>query len=130
MTRKRAGWLALALVVVVALFVATNDRDARTDAERVDDIAASVACPACEGQSVRDSDAIASRNIKQDIERRVKAGESDGEIRDAIAAAFGKEVLLNPPAEGAASLVWVLPVVVLVVAVAGVAVAFRRWQRV
>jgi cytochrome c-type biogenesis protein CcmH len=45
-----------------------------------------------------------------------------------IAESFDAQVLHVPRAPGIDSLVWVLPVAVLVCAVAGLAVAFRRWR--
>jgi cytochrome c-type biogenesis protein CcmH/NrfF len=45
-----------------------------------------------------------------------------------IAESFDAQVLLVPRATGLDSLVWVLPVAVLVCAVAGLGVAFRRWR--
>ena len=36
--------------------------------------------------------------------------------------------MLTPASTGASSLVWILPVVALVFAVAGLTVAFRRWH--
>jgi cytochrome c-type biogenesis protein CcmH/NrfF len=38
-------------------------------------------------------------------------------------------VLLVPRAEGFDALVWILPVLAFVCAIAGLVVAFRRWQR-
>lgn len=122
-------WMFLGVVVVGALVFGVQDRDAQTDAERVLAIAESVACPACSGQSVANSDAPASANLRNDIERRVAAGESDDEIRAAFAARFGDEILLNPPRSGAGSVVWVLPVVAVVAGGAGLGLAFRRWRR-
>lgn len=122
-------WLALAVVVGVALGIgSTGDGGPRTDAERVADVAASLRCPTCRGQSVLESDAPAADAIRSDIARRVEAGQSDAEIRDALVAAYGEDVLLNPPRSGIAGLVWVLPVAALVAAAAGLVVAFRRWR--
>ena len=36
--------------------------------------------------------------------------------------------MLTPASTGASSLVWILPVVALVFAIAGLGVAFRRWH--
>ena len=58
----------------------------------------------------------------------IAEGASDAQIRDELAAAYGERVLLTPGRSGVSSLVWALPVVVLVVAVAGLAFAFRRWR--
>ena len=67
-------------------------------------------------------------NIRRQIASRVAEGQSDQEIRDAMANAFGDRVLMNPPKSGIAGLVWVLPVAALVAALGGLFVAFRRWR--
>jgi cytochrome c-type biogenesis protein CcmH len=121
--------MLLGVVVIAALVVGTRPEGTRTDEERAAAIAATVACPACSGQSVASSDAPAAANLRNDITRRVAAGETDDEIRAAYAARFGDEILLNPPRSGAAGLVWVIPVVGVVAAGAGLTVAFRRWRR-
>lgn len=127
--RRWLPWLALVAVVAVAIVIGTTDRSSRTDAERADAIADSVRCPTCRGQSVADSDAPAAANVRNEIERRVAEGESDDEIRAALADRFGDGILLNPPREGVGALVWVLPVVGLVLALGGLLLAFRHWRR-
>lgn len=127
--RRWIGWMLLVVVVAGALVVGTRTDGPPTDAERVDAIAHSVRCPTCRGQSVADSDAPAAANVRTDIVRRVEEGESDDEIRSALAARFGESILLTPPRSGVAGLVWVLPVLGLVAAAAGLTFAFRRWRR-
>jgi cytochrome c-type biogenesis protein CcmH len=127
--KRWAPWALLLVVVVVALVVGTSDRSAMSDDERAEHIAESVRCPTCRGQSVASSDAPAAANVRNDIARRVADGESDDEIRSALADRFGTSILLNPPKSGVAGLVWVLPVVGLVLAIAGLTFAFRRWRR-
>jgi cytochrome c-type biogenesis protein CcmH len=117
------------MVVVGALVVGTRDRGSTTDAERAQRIAETVRCPTCRGQSVASSDAPAAANVRNDIQRRVEEGQSDDEIRAALADRFGDSILLNPPRSGVAGLVWVLPVAGTVIAVGGLALAFRRWRR-
>ena len=127
--RRWGGWILLVVVVVGALVAGTRSSGAKTAAERVQSIAKSVRCPTCRGQSVADSDAPAAANVRRDIERRVAAGESDDDIRSALAARFGDGILLTPPRSGVAGLVWVLPVVAIVAAAGGLTLAFRRWRR-
>lgn len=124
-----APWALLVVVVAASLGVATADEQGpRSNRDRVNAIAATVQCPDCRGQSVADSASVASSNIRGEIERRVEAGQSDEEIRAALADTFGEQVLLNPPRSGLAALVWVLPVAALVAAVAGLIAAFGRWR--
>lgn len=130
----RAGrWLPYAFLgVVLVAALAFGARSAgtaeRTPEERVAAISATVRCPECPGQSAADSNTPGAVAVRQEIERRVAAGQSDEEIRAALASSFGQWIDLNPPRSGVAGLVWVLPVVAGVVAVAGLVLAFRRWS--
>ena len=124
---RRLAWLGLAAVVAVALVIGVTDRDPATADDRTRRIGDSVMCPACNGETVTNSQAPVARNIRQQIQTRVAEGQSDQEIRDALAASYGDRVIMNPPRSGIAGLVWILPVAALVAAAAGLVVAFRRW---
>jgi cytochrome c-type biogenesis protein CcmH len=126
---RLVGWLALVVVLVGALgYGVTDDGGPRSAGDRARNLAESIACPQCDGQSVADSDSDAANGIRTLIDERIAAGASDAEIRDELAAAYGERVLLTPGRSGVSSLVWTLPVVALVAAVAGLAFAFRRWR--
>jgi cytochrome c-type biogenesis protein CcmH len=121
----------LALVVVLAGALAygvVDDGGPRTPGDRARNLAESIACPQCDGQSVADSDSDAAKGIRTRIDQRIAEGASDAQIRDEFAAAYGERVLLTPGRSGVSSLVWTLPVVALVAAFAGLAFAFRRWR--
>ena len=127
--RRTLSVLVPLLVVVVALVVGSSGSDGpKTSAERAQAIAGTVRCPECQGQSVASSDAPAAVAIREEIDRRVAAGESEEEVQAALVSSYGEGVLLNPPGSGVAGLVWVLPVAGLVVAAGGLALAFRRWR--
>ncbi len=130
MSRGRlAGWLVLAVVLVGALaYGVIDDGGPRSPGDRARNLAETIACPQCEGQSVADSDSVAAKAIRERIDDQIDAGQSDAEIRDELAAAYGERVLLTPGRSGVSSLVWSLAVVAVVVAFAGLAFAFRRWR--
>jgi cytochrome c-type biogenesis protein CcmH len=130
---RRYGWIALLVVVVAALVAGgTRSPSARTPdeqaAERTQNLSESVMCPTCRGQSVADSDSSASRGIRTYIERRIDEGAGDDQIRDELADRYGDDMLLTPGRSGLSGLVWILPVAALVAALAGIALAFRRWR--
>jgi cytochrome c-type biogenesis protein CcmH len=126
---RLAGWVAMAILLLGALFVGVaDDGGPKTTGERTRDLSSSVACPTCDGQSVADSDSSAARNVRSFIEGRIADGVDDDQIRDELAARYGDEILLTPGRSGVIGLVWVLPVAALVAALAGVALAFRRWR--
>ncbi len=127
----RWPWLVLVALLVGGLTVAAvGDSGPRTTEERARSLAESIKCPTCDGQSVADSNAPAARNIRTEVARRIEVGETDDEIRDYIGGLFGEDLLLTPPRTGVAGLVWFLPVAMLVLAVGGLAAAFRRWRTV
>jgi cytochrome c-type biogenesis protein CcmH len=127
---RRGSWIAIALLAVVSLGVAAfDDGPARTTEEQVEAIARTLKCPVCESQSVADSESAPARAIRVEIARLVEEGQTSDEVRADIAASFGDEVQLVPPASGFAGLVWILPVVVVIVALAGVSAALARWRR-
>ena len=128
--KRWPGWLLLAVVVVVALAIgSTRSAGPLTDSDRIDSVSQRLACPTCDGESVYESQASAARGIKQQIKRLVEQGtSSDDQIIQYIQNQFGAKTLLVPNASGFDALVWALPAFALVVAMAGLTVAFRRWR--
>ena len=129
--KRWPAWVALLLVVVAFLAVgATRASGPSTPEERAEQLEKKVACPTCSGESVYESRATASENIRDRIRTLVDEGSStDNEIIGEIERAYGARVLLVPKASGFDALVWALPVAALVCALAGLVVTFRRWRR-
>jgi cytochrome c-type biogenesis protein CcmH len=132
--RAFRSWLpavALAVVVVAALVLAGGwrDRGPRSPAAKAQAIAEDLRCPVCQGLSVADSHSPTADAMREDIRRRVDAGESAESIKAHYIGSYGEWVLLRPEASGVGALVWVLPVVALLTAAGGLTLAFRRWRR-
>lgn len=123
-------WMLMGLVVVALLTVGTTrDSGPLTQSDRIDSITKHIACPTCDGESVYVSRASAAEAIRNQVARDVSAGKlTDDEIIGSIADRFKAQVLLVPRATGVDSLVWIMPIAVLVCAVAGLWAAFRRWR--
>ena len=127
---RRATWV-VALVSAIALLVfgAVRDTGPLTQQERIDTITKRIACPTCDGESVYVSRAAAAQAIRAEIARQVGDGvRTDDEIVAYVVDRFGGQVLLLPGGSGLDALVWVLPVVLAAVLVAGLFVALRRWR--
>jgi cytochrome c-type biogenesis protein CcmH len=126
--RRWGPWLILALIVAVGLVVGTRSGGgAPTQAERVQHLASQLRCPVCEGQTVADSDALISKDIRGVIQQQVQAGVPDRRIVSFIVHQY-PGTLLVPPARGIGIIVWGLPVVAFVLAGAALAAAFVRWR--
>jgi cytochrome c-type biogenesis protein CcmH len=126
------GWLGYVVMAVIALTCLTIGTMRTTGPYSVEDrinaVAKTIKCPTCQGESVADSNAPTSQEIRGDIAARLSRGESPDDIRSFYASSYGQEILLTPSGSGVTALVWVLPVLVLVGAIAGLFIAFRRWR--
>ena len=131
MTARSLGpWIALAIVVVagiVALVVRSHPDD--SVAARAARLEHQLACPVCEGQSVADSNSSQSRAMRQDIPRRIAAGQSDADIRAFYVARYGEKVLETPSNSGLGILAWGIPALAVILGGASIVVAVRRWSR-
>jgi cytochrome c-type biogenesis protein CcmH len=127
--RRFLPWLLMAVLLAGAFAVATRTGSGpETPAERVERIASEVRCPTCRQLSAEESDAPAAQAVRVAIATRVARGETDAQIRAFLVDAYGRDILLKPGRSGVAGLVWALPVIAFVCAVAGLVVAFRRWR--
>jgi cytochrome c-type biogenesis protein CcmH len=126
MIRRWGPWIALGVVVAIALAVVLWPHGEQSAAARAHDLETELKCPECQGLSVADSQAPTSRAIRADIKRRIARGESDAEIRQAYVDRYGESILLSPQDSGVSLIVWVLPVLVLVLGATGIVFALRR----
>jgi cytochrome c-type biogenesis protein CcmH len=117
-------------VLVAALAVAAGGQGGPiTEDQQVEHIADKVRCPTCRGLSAADSDAPAATAIRDEIRRRLREGQSEGQILGYLEGTYGADVRLEPEAEGVGVLVWALPLIGATAAVAGLAVVFSRRRR-
>jgi cytochrome c-type biogenesis protein CcmH len=107
------------LVVAGAAFGAAPPRAADLEAELV--------CPVCK-TTLDQSDAPVANRMKAYIRARIAAGDSAREIKDALVAQFGPDVLARPPGGGFGLLAWLLPLVALGAGVIVVGLLVRSWS--
>jgi len=88
------------------------------------DLESEIVCPVCE-TTLDQSNAPIAERMKAFIRTRIAEGDSEREIKAALVAEFGQEVLAEPPGGGFGMLAWLLPLAAL--AVGAIAVAFLVW---
>src|ERR1700748_3932612 len=108
MIRRWGPWIALGVVVVIALAVVLWPHGDQPSAARAQDLETQLKWPECQGLSVADSQAPTSRAIRSDIKRRIAAGQSDEQIRQAYIGKYGDSMLLPPQGSGVGLRVWIL----------------------
>src|SRR5690606_12134852 len=92
------------------------------------DISRDIRCPVCQGETIDDSNAPISRDLRLIIRERLVAGDTDAEVVDYIVARYGEGVLFKPPVQGVNLVLWLAGPALLL---AGIAVALTAgWRRV
>ena len=127
---RKTLWILIGVVAVAVLAVTLWPRsEQRSVDERMRALASELRCVDCEGLSVADSSTASARLVRRDIARRLRNGESVDEIRQHYVDNNGESILLKPSGSGVGMLVWALPIVAVLIAAGGLALALRRWQR-
>ena len=70
-------------------------------------------CMVCQNQSIDDSDAPLARDLRILVRERLKAGDTDSQIREFLVARYGQFVLLQPEKNYRTALLWLSPLLVL-----------------
>jgi cytochrome c-type biogenesis protein CcmH len=124
----RAALLGLLLMLAAhALAVEPGERLANRALEaRARAISATLRCLVCQNESIDESGADLAHDIRVLVRRRLLAGDTNAQVRQAIVNRYGQFVLLKPPVEPATYLLWFGPMAMLLVGFAGVVIWIRR----
>lgn len=93
--------------------------------KRARSISAELRCMVCQNESIDDSNAELARDLRLLVRDRLKAGDTDEQVRDFIVARYGEFVLLKPRLSAHTALLWGFPVIVLLVGGAAILFASR-----
>lgn len=126
---------ALLLLAAVLLLVAQQGSalavepdevlsDPRLEA-RARALSAELRCLVCQNQSIDDSNAPLARDLRLLVRERLKAGDSDEQVRQFIVGRYGSFVLLRPPFDATTLLLWLTPILVLTAVAAAIVLRKR-----
>lgn len=124
--------LLFALVLMAGPALAVQPDEILPDAgleARAREISRDIRCPVCQGESIDDSNAPISRDLRIIIRERLVAGDSDAQVVDYIVARYGEFVLFDPPVKGGNLILWLAGPAMLLAGV-GMAIAAGRRRRV
>lgn len=122
--------LALLCAAAASVLVARGAGQPASLDARVQQVAQTLSCPACEAESVAASNAPIAQSMRSEIRQQLRQGQSPQQIRSWFRNRYGDQVVLLPGSHGSDLVLWVLPVVVLVGGtVVGTVVVRRRRRR-
>ena len=120
----RARLVLLALVALAVLAPAAGAAQQASLAE----IEEEVMCPVC-GTLLQLAEAPQAQREKAFISRLIEEGESEQQIKDALVAEYGDEVLALPEGEGFNLSAYLVPIVAFLLAAVALAIGVMRWRR-
>lgn len=117
----------LALLLLGLAWTPIVRADALDDQVRA--IAKELRCPVCAGETVADSNAAVSVQMRGVIRQQLEAGETPDQIKAYFVARYGQEVLLTPETSGFTLGVWIMPVAALLIGLGIVFTVLQSWSR-
>jgi cytochrome c-type biogenesis protein CcmH/NrfF len=123
--RRLATALALALVASLVAPTVALAKCPKTSLAEIDD---EVMCPIC-GTPLGAAGGPQAEDQREFIRERVEQCQSKEQIKAALVAEYGDEVLALPKRDGFNAVIYVVPAVAFALAAALLALAARRWRR-
>ena len=120
----RGSLVLLALLALAALAPAAA---AEQQASLIE-IEKQVMCPVC-GTLLQLAESPQAQREKAFIRRLIAKGKTEAQIKDALVAEYGDEVLALPQGSGFSLSAYVVPIVAFVVAAVALAIGVMRWRR-
>jgi cytochrome c-type biogenesis protein CcmH len=96
---------------------------------RARDLYRELRCVVCQSQSIDESNAPLAADMRAVVRDRLRAGDSDAEVRAWLQERYGDYVLMMPPVQASTLGLWLLPVLVLVGGGIGITVFIRSQRR-
>jgi cytochrome c-type biogenesis protein CcmH len=120
---------AFALLLAVAFLAATPlAAQAAAPQTSLSEISSEVMCPVC-GTLLELAESPQAQREKVFIERLVRAGRTKAQIKDALVAEYGDEVLALPRGSGFSLSAYLVPIVAFVIAAVALAIGVAKWRR-
>jgi cytochrome c-type biogenesis protein CcmH/NrfF len=117
--------ILLALVALAGLAPAAAVAEGRASLAQIE---AEVMCPVC-GTLLQLAESPQAQRQKVFISRLIDEGKSEQQIKDALVAEYGNEVLALPQGSGFSLSAYVVPIVAFLLAAVTLAIGVMRWRR-
>ncbi len=120
--------MRIALPTALLLALLASAASAAPQQTSVTEIEGEVMCPIC-GTLLELAESPQAKRERVYIAKLVAAGKSEAEIKDALVAQYGPEVLALPKGSGFDLTAYLVPAIAIVLAIVALAFSLLRWRR-
>ncbi|MBJ7331056.1 MAG: cytochrome c-type biogenesis protein CcmH [Solirubrobacteraceae bacterium] len=118
----------LVLVAALALALAAAPAASLAAPASLPDVEDEVMCPTCK-MPLNTAQSPQANEQREFIRGLIAQGKTKQQVKDALVAEYGKDVLADPPDEGFGITAYLVPVLCILLLIAGLAVLVPRWKR-
>lgn len=121
-------WVSTFAAVVLALLSFTAVADAAAPQTSIADVEDEVMCPIC-GTLLELAESPQAQRQRAFVKRLIAAGSTKAEVKDALVAQYGRQVLALPGGSGFDLSAYLVPAIGFAAAALALALGVRRWRR-
>lgn len=120
--RTRVFLAALLALAALAPAAVAEQRASLAEIEK------QVMCPVC-GTLLQLAESPQAQREKAFVKRLIDEGKTEDQIKDALVAEYGEEVLALPPDSGFSLSAYLVPIIAFLIAAVALAIGVWRWRR-
>src|SRR5215469_6843951 len=131
MKQRRSLLLCIAILALVGSiwsYILITAPPHETLDQREHDVASQLKCLVCQGESVADSPALLSQQMREIIRQQLQSGKSEQEVIQYFESRYGDRILWSPPWQGFTLLAWLIPIALLLGGTLLLFFVLRDWQ--
>lgn len=121
--------LSIAFLSTAQASIDTYEFNNQAERERYRTLVEELRCPKCQNQNIADSDAPISMDMRDEIYKQLKQGQSNEEIVGFLVDRYGDFVRYKPPVNKSTLLLWYGPATLLGLGFLAVAIIVIRRRR-
>ena len=123
-----AGLMAVILFFPNLAITAVQDASEESLQKTAGELNALIMCPICSGQTIGQSNTETSAQMRDLVLKKLRHGETKEEVLQYFASKYGERVLAEPTKGGFNRMLWLLPFIIVVVAVVVISLLMRQWS--
>lgn len=103
------------LILILIVLFTYNHAITSNNSNRASGLFRQIKCVVCSAQSIDESNSEMAINMKMLINKMIKLGKTDKEIKQYLVSRYGEEILFEPPVKDSTLFLWLFPFISLII---------------